>query len=68
MARFEHWRVEERWQGIYPSHPNEPIFRQNVGERVHIITGIGGKGMTTGPAVARESIDAIIQAEAPAIR
>lgn len=68
MTRFQNWQVDERWLGIYPSHPTEPLFRQTIGERVHIVTGIGGKGMTTGPAVARESIDALSASLEPAYR
>jgi FAD dependent oxidoreductase TIGR03364 len=49
--------VAERWHGVYPLHRDRPVFTAGVGERVRVITGIGGKGMTTGPALARESID-----------
>jgi glycine/D-amino acid oxidase-like deaminating enzyme len=49
--------VAERWHGIYPLHRDRSVFTTNVGGAVHIVTGIGGKGMTTGPALARESID-----------
>lgn len=51
--------VAERWHGIYPLHQDRPVFSTVLHDRVHIITGIGGKGMTTGPALARESIDQI---------
>ena len=51
--------VSERWHGIYPLHPEQPVFTTTIHDAVRIITGIGGKGMTTGPALARESIDAI---------
>jgi len=36
-----------------------PLFHKTLEGCIHLITGIGGKGMTTGPAVARESIDRI---------
>ena len=49
--------VAERWHGTYPLHRDRPVFSTVLHDRVHIITGIGGKGMTTGPALARESID-----------
>ena len=48
--------VAERWHGIYPLHRDLPVFETTVGGCVHVVTGIGGKGMTTGPALARESI------------
>lgn len=68
MTRFQNWQVDERWLGIYSAHPTEPLFSQTIGKRVHIVTGIGGKGMTTGPAVARESIDAAVSTLEPTLR
>lgn len=59
LARLESWEVHERWHGVYSLHPQQPIFQQTLCERIHLVTAIGGKGMTTGPAVARHSIDAI---------
>jgi glycine/D-amino acid oxidase-like deaminating enzyme len=53
--------VAERWHGIYPLHPDRPVFTATVDESIHIITAVGGKGMTTGPALARESIDALLR-------
>ena len=49
--------VAERWHGIYPLHPDKSVFTATVHGKARIVTGIGGKGMTTGPALARESID-----------
>ena len=60
LARLPSWDVLERWHGVYALHPERPIFQQTINERIHIVTGIGGKGMTTGPALARESIEQLI--------
>jgi len=57
LARLDHWRVAQRWHGIYLLDPERELFRRTVEERIHLVTGIGGKGMTTGPAVAGESVD-----------
>jgi len=35
------------------------LYRATMDEVIHVVTGIRGKGMTTGPAVARETIDAL---------
>jgi glycine/D-amino acid oxidase-like deaminating enzyme len=51
--------VSERWYGIYALHRDRPLFSTTINGAIRVITGIGGKGMTTGPALARESIDAI---------
>jgi FAD dependent oxidoreductase TIGR03364 len=59
MIRLPEDPVAERWHGIYPLHKDQPVFTTTVGERVRVVTGIGGKGMTTGPALARENVDAL---------
>ncbi len=60
--RFIHlpsWKISERWPGIYCLHPQREIYWERIDERIHLITGIGGKGMTTSPALARESVGQI---------
>jgi FAD dependent oxidoreductase TIGR03364 len=59
LARPATWRVAERWHGVYSLPPQGELFRQSIDGVIHLVTGIGGKGMTTGPAVARETIDAL---------
>jgi FAD dependent oxidoreductase TIGR03364 len=60
LIRFGDATVSERWHGIYPLHRDQPVFSRDIERNIHVITGIGGKGMTTGPALARESIDRIV--------
>ena len=52
-------RYTERWHGVYTLHPERELVTETVDGRIHLLTAIGGKGMTTGPAVARASIDRI---------
>lgn len=59
MIRLPEGAVAERWHGIYPVHPDLPVYSRTDGA-IRIVTGIGGKGMTTGPALARESIDQLV--------
>ena len=56
LARLPSWRVQRRWHGVYTLHSSEPPFARTIDDRIHILTGIGGKGMTTGPALALEQI------------
>jgi len=51
------WRIDRRWQGVYTLLEDREILESTVDGRIHLVTGIGGKGMTTAPAVARESIE-----------
>jgi FAD dependent oxidoreductase TIGR03364 len=60
LVRLPHWDVARRWHGVYTDFDSEKgLFTDTLDGRVHLVTGIGGKGMTTGPAVARESIERI---------
>jgi len=38
--------IEQRWAGYYLKHPTEPWLVMHPEERVHLITGVGGAGMT----------------------
>ena len=49
--------VAERWYGVYPLHRDRAVFQTRLHGAIHVVTGIGGKGMTTAPALARESIE-----------
>jgi FAD dependent oxidoreductase TIGR03364 len=53
------WEVAERWHGVYGMPRKGELYRATIDGVIHIVTGIRGKGMTTGPAVARETIDAL---------
>ena len=53
------WEVAERWHGVYAMPGHGELYRATIDGVVHVVTGIRGKGMTTGPAVARETIDAL---------
>jgi D-hydroxyproline dehydrogenase subunit beta len=55
------WEVAERWHGVYGMPKNAELYRATIDDVIHIVTGIRGKGMTTGPAVARETIDVLAQ-------
>jgi FAD dependent oxidoreductase TIGR03364 len=57
LVRLPHWRIAGHWPGVYALHPEREVFVETLEDRVHIVTGIGGKGMTTGPALARESVE-----------
>jgi FAD dependent oxidoreductase TIGR03364 len=54
------WEVAERWHGVYGMPRGGEIYRETIDGVIHIVTGIRGKGMTTGPAVARETIDVLV--------
>lgn len=43
--------VAKTWAGFY-SQTNDEIFEYAINERIHIVTGIGGKGMSSGAGYA----------------
>lgn len=48
--------IQQRWSGKYVQCKNQDLFNQKIGERVHIVTGIGGKGMTGSAGFAKQNI------------
>ncbi len=61
LIQLPSWEIAERWHGVYSMPRQAEIYREIIDEVIHLVTGIRGKGMTTGPAVARESIDALVE-------
>jgi D-hydroxyproline dehydrogenase subunit beta len=57
LVAFPLGAVAERWHGVYPLHATQPVYSTTLDDRIHVLTAIGGKGMTTGPALARETIN-----------
>ncbi|MEM0925250.1 MAG: TIGR03364 family FAD-dependent oxidoreductase [Planctomycetota bacterium] len=50
------WEIESSWSGIYCQAKNENgVFRSVIDDRIHIVTGIGGKGMTASPGYSQQS-------------
>ncbi|MBO0948557.1 TIGR03364 family FAD-dependent oxidoreductase [Fibrella forsythiae] len=48
-------RINRRWAGFYAQTPDE-IFEHSVNDYIHIITGIGGKGMSSSAGYAEQSV------------
>jgi FAD dependent oxidoreductase TIGR03364 len=59
LIQLPSWEIAERWHGVYGMPKDAELYRENIDNVIHIVTGIRGKGMTTGPAVARETIEAL---------
>lgn len=55
------WEIEAAWYGLY-SQTNEEggVFQRQVGDQIHLVTGIGGKGMTGSAAFAEKNIREIV--------
>ncbi|QES89821.1 TIGR03364 family FAD-dependent oxidoreductase [Rhizosphaericola mali] len=53
------YKIQNRWFGIYSQCKNQDVFEQTIDNNIHIVTGIGGKGMTGSAGYAKENIDKI---------
>ncbi|WP_106793286.1 TIGR03364 family FAD-dependent oxidoreductase [Aquimarina sp. Aq78] len=47
--------IQHRWYGMYSQCKTKDIFQKTIGNNIHIITGIGGKGMTGSAGFAKEN-------------
>jgi len=56
ILTLENWTVDSSWAGYYLQSTTEDVFTKTVDQVIHIINGIGGKGMTTSPGFTAEYI------------
>lgn len=52
--------VESRWSGVYMQSLDSGVTNLRISDRVRIMTGLGGKGMTVSPALAENHISQLI--------
>ena len=57
------WRIQKAWYGIYSQCKTSDIFQQTIDQNIHIVTGIGGKGMTGSPGFAASNLNRILGIE-----
>ena len=60
IFELEDWRLQKEWFGIYSQCKTQDIFQKTIDDCIHIVTGIGGKGMTGSAGFAAENVRKII--------
>jgi len=60
MITLPTWDIQKLWNGYYLIHPGRQVYTETIEDRIHIITGIAGKGMSTGPGFSRQHIEAVL--------
>ncbi len=55
IMQLDNWNIAQNWAGFYAQHEEE-ISCHTIEDRIHIVTGIGGKGMTTSAGFAAQNI------------
>lgn len=51
--------IQNRWFGMYSQCKTKDIFQKTIENNIHVVTGIGGKGMTGSAGFAKENITKI---------
>ncbi|GAB3651120.1 TIGR03364 family FAD-dependent oxidoreductase [Echinicola sediminis] len=51
--------IQHRWFGMYSQCKENDIFLKTIDDDIHIVTGIGGKGMTGSAGFAKEHINSV---------
>ncbi|WP_185731533.1 TIGR03364 family FAD-dependent oxidoreductase [Larkinella rosea] len=59
IVTFPVYRIQRTWAGFYAQTPQE-IFEADL-ENIHIITGIGGKGMTSSAGFSEEKMSFLVE-------
>lgn len=50
------YEIQNRWYGLYSQCKTSDIYQHAIENDIHIVTGIGGKGMTGSAGFAKENI------------
>lgn len=53
------FEIQNRWFGMYSQCKENDIFQHTIDKNIHIVTGIGGKGMTGSAGFSKENIKEI---------
>ncbi|MCR9226073.1 MAG: TIGR03364 family FAD-dependent oxidoreductase [Flavobacteriaceae bacterium] len=53
------YQIQNRWYGMYSQCKNSDIFQKTIDHNIHIVTGIGGKGMTGSAGFSKKNIATI---------
>jgi FAD dependent oxidoreductase TIGR03364 len=60
IYNLQTYEIEKSWYGIYSQCKTQDIFEREVLPGLHIVTGIGGKGMTGSFGFAKQKISSIL--------
>lgn len=55
------WKIAACWNGFYAQSKTKDVFRKQPSGNIHIITAIGGKGMTASAGLAEETINELFE-------
>ncbi|WP_226643151.1 TIGR03364 family FAD-dependent oxidoreductase [Microbulbifer variabilis] len=64
ILKLPHYEIDRVWNGYYSQENSQGVFLKSAAENIHLVTGIGGKGMTTGPALMERVVKNIFEENA----
>ncbi len=50
------YQIQKRWFGMYSQSKSSDIFQKTIDNNIHIVTGIGGKGMTGSAGFSKKNM------------
>lgn len=57
IIQLDNWEIDTTWMGIYSQCKENDLYQKTIHQKVHIVTGIGGKGMTGSAGFSLEHIN-----------
>lgn len=60
---LEHWDIQTAWNGFYSQSKTDDLFQKTIDKNIHVITGIGGKGMTGSAGFSYYNLKACLEGE-----
>ena len=59
IVDLPYWEMAEYWAGFYCQSKSSHFYQENIEDKIHFLTAIGGKGMTLGPGISEKNIEQI---------
>ncbi|WP_252177283.1 TIGR03364 family FAD-dependent oxidoreductase [Endozoicomonas sp. 4G] len=53
------WDIAQYWAGYYCQSKTDHYYQDDIDDKIHFLTAIGGKGMTLAPGIAEKNIAGI---------
>lgn len=60
IYQLDTWSLRNVWYGIYSQREDSDIFNETIDGDIHIVTAIGGKGMSGSLGYAQENVQTIL--------
>ncbi|WP_136466107.1 TIGR03364 family FAD-dependent oxidoreductase [Flagellimonas onchidii] len=62
IFQLPNYDIQHRWYGMYSQCKTKDIFNTTIDKNIHIVTSIGGKGMTGSAGYSKKNISKIFNA------